>query len=354
MISSCRRIRRPIFTPLSPPWLVGLGSPVHAALPLPSAEAARDAPRRRDRSCSLYQATVIDSRSVGEHGASLAVGSPQAGSKLVFVATAYCKGQTTASGRARPGGNRRRGPEGAAAGLGRPGRRLGRRRSVSRHLHGPRHGSGRSQGRDVDLYMWSCHGSAGVRPAADDVTVLRLGWRQTDTAKISRGGRSTRPLRGRAPHAPASDARARTLNPRIARRATAASDAGPRYARPLRVSDTATDRAGSRGRAAPAVPGACRLAQLALVQDQDPVHVLDRSTAGARSPARCGRPSARAARPGSAPRSRCRCSTSPRRAAESSARRPARGRTTAAVSARPTASRRARPPAPGIRPAAAR
>ena len=36
----------------------------------------------------VYQATVIDSRTVGGHGANLAVGSPVAGSKLVFQATA--------------------------------------------------------------------------------------------------------------------------------------------------------------------------------------------------------------------------------------------------------------------------
>ena len=47
----------------------------------------------------LYNATVIDSRK----GASLPViadaAPPAAGSRLRFITTAYCKGQTTASGR---------------------------------------------------------------------------------------------------------------------------------------------------------------------------------------------------------------------------------------------------------------
>ena len=79
--------------------------------------------------------------------------SARLGSKLDFVATAYCRGQTTASGSPVQCGNRRRRPDGAADGLGRPGRGAAPR--PSRHLHGPRHRP-EDPGTPVDLYMWSC------------------------------------------------------------------------------------------------------------------------------------------------------------------------------------------------------
>ena len=50
----------------------------------------------------LYDATVIDSRRAASDAAMAAANDektpPQAGARLKFIATAYCKGQTTASG----------------------------------------------------------------------------------------------------------------------------------------------------------------------------------------------------------------------------------------------------------------
>ena len=67
------------------------------------------------------------------------------------------------------------------------------------------------------------------------------------------------------------------------------------------------------------------------------------STAGGRSRTSSGRGAATAGRPGSAPRSRCRGSRSPRRAAGCAGSRGSRARSRPAAAVRPTAGRRARP-----------
>ena len=114
---------------------------------------------------SLYEVTILDSK-YAARPATLreATALPAPGARLAFSATAYCKGITTASGVA--GAERRRGRRsGAAAG------RLGRARSIRLPRYngiytvldtGPA-----VQGRQVDLYMWSCNEALAVRPPAD-------------------------------------------------------------------------------------------------------------------------------------------------------------------------------------------
>jgi 3D (Asp-Asp-Asp) domain-containing protein len=117
----------------------------------------------------LYQATVIDSRSVPGFRTVGAV----AGSTLEFVATAYCKGDTTASGVAVQAGvaaaDPRMLPEGSVVEInGVPEEHQGIYTVLDT---GPK-----VQGRHLDLYMWSCNEALafGRRPVT--IKILRLGW----------------------------------------------------------------------------------------------------------------------------------------------------------------------------------
>jgi 3D (Asp-Asp-Asp) domain-containing protein len=126
----------------------------------------------------VYQATVIDSRSVP---AAAYGGDGRA--RLSFVATAYCKGQTTASGVAVRAGiaaaDPRLLPVGSVVRLdGVPARHQGIYTVLDT---GPK-----VQGRHVDLYMWSCHEALafGRRPVS--LTVLRRGWHPNGTTPPAR------------------------------------------------------------------------------------------------------------------------------------------------------------------------
>jgi 3D (Asp-Asp-Asp) domain-containing protein len=121
----------------------------------------------------VYQATVIDSRSVP--GARLVGITP--GSKVQFTATAYCKGSITAAGTAARSGVAAADPSVLPLG------------SVIQVDDGPTRHNGiytvldtgpAVQGRQLDLYMWSCFEALdfGRRPVT--VTVLRRGWRPND------------------------------------------------------------------------------------------------------------------------------------------------------------------------------
>jgi 3D (Asp-Asp-Asp) domain-containing protein len=115
----------------------------------------------------LYQATVIDSRGVTAQHQTVA------GTRMDFVATAYCKGQITASGVTVQNGvaaaDPRILPEGSVVELnGVPERHRGIYTVLDT---GPK-----VQGRHLDVYMWSCNEALqfGRRPVS--LTVLRLGW----------------------------------------------------------------------------------------------------------------------------------------------------------------------------------
>lgn len=122
----------------------------------------------------FYQATAFDSRSeAGYAMRAQAVALPQAGARLKFTATAYCKGETTASGVGVRTGIVAADPQLLPVG------------SVIRiETPNPRYSgvwtvmdTGPSvQKRTIDLYLWSCHEALefGRRPVW--LTVLRLGW----------------------------------------------------------------------------------------------------------------------------------------------------------------------------------
>jgi 3D (Asp-Asp-Asp) domain-containing protein len=98
---------------------------------------------------------------------------PEPGVKLVFTATAYCKGTTTASGIAVRRGIAAADPQVLPAG------------SVVTLSTGVTDFDGvytvmdtgpKVKGRLLDLYVWSCHEALAFGRKAVQVTVLRLGW----------------------------------------------------------------------------------------------------------------------------------------------------------------------------------
>ncbi len=125
----------------------------------------------------LYEATIIDSRTVDEPGAPGA--KPTPGSRMVFEATAYCKGQTTKSGVAVRAGIAAADPDVLPLG------------SVIQVSGVPDEYKGiytvldtgpEVKGREIDVYIWSCYDALSFGRRRVEVRVLRLGWDQTATA----------------------------------------------------------------------------------------------------------------------------------------------------------------------------
>lgn len=118
----------------------------------------------------VYETTIPDSRHamLAETPA-----IPQPGARLHFSATAYCKGETTASGVTVRTGIAAADPTllpvGTVVRLDMPDSRYDGIWTIMDT--GPA-----VQGRIVDLYLWSCHEALrfGRRPI--ELTVLRLGW----------------------------------------------------------------------------------------------------------------------------------------------------------------------------------
>ena len=136
---------------------------------------------------SLYEVTALDSKYAARQAAlreSTALPSP--GAKLVFSATAYCKGHTTASGVAVRSGiaaaDPRLLPVGSVVRL--DGVPAGHEGIYTVLDTGPK-----VQGRHLDLYMWSCNEALtfGRRPVT--VTVLRHGWKPNDAVPASNRSR---------------------------------------------------------------------------------------------------------------------------------------------------------------------
>ena len=160
----------------------------------------------------LYQITARDSRtSANEASLVEATILPQAGSRLQFTATAYCKGETTASGVGVRTGVAAADPAvlpvGSVVRLETPHPRYNGVWTVMET--GPA-----VRGRTDDLYLWSCKEALvfGRRPIR--LTVLRLGWNpqnsipgMVDSLFRKRQADSKRPVApaaGPAPPAPAT------------------------------------------------------------------------------------------------------------------------------------------------------
>jgi 3D (Asp-Asp-Asp) domain-containing protein len=123
---------------------------------------------------STYEVTILDSKYASRQ-ASLreTTALPTPGARLAFSATAYCKGETTASGAGVHSGVAAADPELLPVG------------SVIDIDSLPGHYNGiytvldtgpAIQGRQLDLYMWSCYEALEFGRQPIRITVLRLGW----------------------------------------------------------------------------------------------------------------------------------------------------------------------------------
>jgi 3D (Asp-Asp-Asp) domain-containing protein len=121
----------------------------------------------------LYETRIFDSQYAAFQRILSDGGQPPPGSRLNFSATAYCKGSTTASGTAPRTGVAAADPQLLPVG------------SVVNVATGDPKYNGvytimdtgpAVQGRELDLYMWSCHEALRFGRKSIDVTVLRLGW----------------------------------------------------------------------------------------------------------------------------------------------------------------------------------
>jgi 3D (Asp-Asp-Asp) domain-containing protein len=132
----------------------------------------------------LYEATVFDSRAVTTDWASSAeVLEPSPGARLTFEATAYCKGRTTKSGvRVRPG-------IAAADPTVLPLGSIIEVRGIPEEyagIYSVLDTGPEIRGRDLDIYIWSCYDALDFGRQNVEVTVLRLGWHQGNTAAENR------------------------------------------------------------------------------------------------------------------------------------------------------------------------
>jgi 3D (Asp-Asp-Asp) domain-containing protein len=121
----------------------------------------------------VYEATIRDSRYAARQAIAAEASPTVVGTPLAFSATAYCKGEVTASGV-----NVRTGiaaadpmllPVGSVVRIDTPDSRYDGVWTIMDT--GPA-----IQGRTLDLYMWSCHDALKFGRRAVQVNVLRLGW----------------------------------------------------------------------------------------------------------------------------------------------------------------------------------
>ena len=128
---------------------------------------------------SLYEADILDSKYARPDALHETTAPPAPGARLMFGATAYCKGITTAAGVAVQSGIAAADPEVLPVGS-----------VVEIDSVGPRHNgiytvmdTGPAvQGRMVDLYMWSCHEALQFGRRSVRLKILRLGWNPRATA----------------------------------------------------------------------------------------------------------------------------------------------------------------------------
>ena len=120
----------------------------------------------------LYEVSMFDSRDA-RPVAPVDPTAPAAGSRLLFSATAYCKGTTTASG------------VGVRTGIAASDPALLPVGSVINITTDTTKYNGvytimdtgpKIQGRVLDVYMWSCHEALAFGRKPVEITVLRLGW----------------------------------------------------------------------------------------------------------------------------------------------------------------------------------
>jgi 3D (Asp-Asp-Asp) domain-containing protein len=122
----------------------------------------------------VYEATIRDSRYAARQALVAEAATPTAvGTALAFTATAYCKGETTASGVVVRSGIAAADPAllpvGSVIRIDTPDSRYDGIWTIMDT--GPA-----VQGRTIDLYMWSCHDALKFGRRSVRVNVMRLGW----------------------------------------------------------------------------------------------------------------------------------------------------------------------------------
>jgi 3D (Asp-Asp-Asp) domain-containing protein len=176
----------------------------------------------------LHEVTMLDSKATAARELEVreTTGRPAPGARLRFSATAYCKGTTTASGAAV-----RTGIAAADPGL-LPVGSVVQIESLSPRYNGIytiMDTGPEVQGRELDIYMWSCHEALAFGRRGLTVNVLRLGWnpRASSPASITSMLR-TREQQLKA-DALAASATAPVVSPVVAERSptTAADPATP-------------------------------------------------------------------------------------------------------------------------------
>ena len=120
----------------------------------------------------LYEVSMFDSREAAPQGL-VDPTLPAAGSRLLFTATAYCKGRTTASGVGVRTGIAASDPAllpvGSVVNISTDTTKYNGVYTIM--------DTGPSvQGRVLDIYMWSCNEALAFGRRPVEVTVLRLGW----------------------------------------------------------------------------------------------------------------------------------------------------------------------------------
>ena len=123
---------------------------------------------------STYEVTILDSKYAARQAMLRETTAlPAPGARLAFSATAYCKGDTTTSGAAIHRGIAAADPGllpvGSVVQIESPSERYNGIYTVLDT--GPA-----VQGRQVDLYIWSCYEALEFGRQSIHLTVLRLGW----------------------------------------------------------------------------------------------------------------------------------------------------------------------------------
>ena len=140
----------------------------------------------------MYEATVMDFRDiprlVTSPSAAEDVALPAQAPHLRYTATAYCKGTTTASGVNVRTGIAAADPDLLPVGSVIQVYKLGEKYNGIYTIMdtGPA-----VQGRQIDVYMWSCNEALQFGRRKMEVTVLRLGWNPKDSGpdlKVGLGG----------------------------------------------------------------------------------------------------------------------------------------------------------------------
>ena len=130
----------------------------------------------------VYDATVVDSHRNADLAASVQdATAPTAGARMRFVTTAYCQGQTTASGVGVTTGivaaDPKLLPVGSVVELDTlPGKGTDNMPDKYRGIYTVMDTGPMITGRHVDVYLWNCNEALSYGKREAVVTVLRLGW----------------------------------------------------------------------------------------------------------------------------------------------------------------------------------